>query len=101
VIPQPVLTELFYLATQRLNYAGAVRLFDHVRVAFQTLPLTIADMERMSQIMKQYQDARFDLVDTALMALAERLNITTIYTFDGRDFGMYCPKHTSHFTLLP
>lgn len=35
------------------------------------------------------------------MAMAERLGITRILTFDQRDFGMYRPSHVERFDLLP
>jgi hypothetical protein len=59
------------------------------------------DMIRMQGIMAQYQDARFDFTDTAIMAVAERLKITRICTFDHRDFSVYRPQHTAYFELLP
>jgi uncharacterized protein len=63
--------------------------------------LTDKDMIRMRQIMNKYKDNQFDFVDTAIMALAERLNITQIMTFDRRDFGAFRPAHCDYFTLLP
>jgi predicted nucleic acid-binding protein len=38
---------------------------------------------------------------TAQMGVAERLNITRIYTFDKRDFGVFRPKHTQYLELVP
>jgi len=35
------------------------------------------------------------------MALAERLKIARILTFDRRDFGLYRPAHCDRFDLLP
>ena len=39
--------------------------------------------------MEKYADARFDFVDCCIMALAERLAITQICTFDRRDFSIF------------
>lgn len=55
----------------------------------------------MSSLMRQYQDAELDIADIAQVALAERLNITQIYTFDRRDFIIVRPRHTDYFDLLP
>ena len=51
--------------------------------------------------MERYKDAEFDFVDCCLMAIAERLNIEDICTFDRRDFAIFRPKHCENFTLLP
>jgi uncharacterized protein len=55
----------------------------------------------MQEIMRQYQDAEFDFVDTSIMAIAERLNIKQICTFDHRDFSIFRPKHCDYLKLLP
>lgn len=47
------------------------------------------------------QNAELDFVDSCLTALAERLNITRICTFDRRDFAMIRPLHAEYFELLP
>lgn len=69
--------------------------------AFQIEQLTREDMQRMTEIMRQYSDARFDYTDTAIMAVAERLNITEVYTFDHRDFSVFRPLHSAALVLLP
>lgn len=51
--------------------------------------------------MRKYRDAELDFVDCCLTALAERLNITRICTFDRRDFSIIRPKHTDYLELLP
>lgn len=55
----------------------------------------------MLVIMQQYQAAKFDFVDTAIMALAERLKIEIICTFDHRDFSLFRPQHCNYFHLVP
>jgi hypothetical protein len=55
----------------------------------------------MIGIMQRYRTSEFDFADVAIMAVAERLNITRICTFDRRDFGVYRPLHCGHFELLP
>lgn len=63
--------------------------------------LSPEDITRAGGIMRQYVDSHFDFVDTALMALAERLNITHICTYDRRDFSIFRPQHCAYFQLLP
>lgn len=102
LVVAPVVIESFFVAATRLSYDRAVRMFELLQTpAFEILDLTAGDMVRMREIMRQYRDAELDIADVAQMAVAERLNITRIYTFDRRDFGMVIPKHTSHFELLP
>lgn len=102
IIAAPVLPELFYIVYTRLDYRRAVSAFNLLRTGEFTIEaLTAEDMARMAAIMAQYADNHFDYTDTAIMALAERLEITTIYTFDQRDFGAFRPIHAPYFDLLP
>jgi predicted nucleic acid-binding protein len=40
-------------------------------------------------------------VDASVIALAKRLNITTVVTLDRWDFGIVRPTHVPALTLLP
>jgi uncharacterized protein len=51
------------------------------------------DLIRTHQILEQYADSQLDFTDAAIVALAERLNVTRVYTLDRRDFSMIRPKH--------
>ena len=101
IVTSAVLSELFYMTTVRLSYLRAVNLFAATRAAFQIEQLTELDMFYMEAVMLKYQDAAFDYADTSIMAIAERLRITRIFTFDRRDFGMYRPHHWDYFELIP
>ncbi len=68
-------------------------------VAFE--PVGKNDLLRIEEIMSFYADAKLDMVDCCIMALAERLNITQICTFDRRDFSIFRPKHCKFLELLP
>ncbi len=85
----------------RVNYARAVQVFAGTRAAFQIEGLTDVDMDRMQQIMNDYQSSEFDFTDVAVMALAERLNISQVGTFDRRDFSIFRPSHCAFLKLLP
>ena len=85
-----------------MNYATAVRIFEVIQgTAFQIEALTAQDMIRMRGDHGAISDSEFDFVDTAVMAVAERLNISRVYTVDKRDFSTFRPKHCSYLTLLP
>jgi predicted nucleic acid-binding protein len=60
-----------------------------------------ADYDRAADILTKYHDSRIDFVDACIMALAERLAITRVLTYDRRDFGLYRPAHCDFFELLP
>ena len=101
IVTSAVLSELFYMTITRLNYSHAIAVFAVTRAAFNMEQLSELDMARMQTIMTKYQDIELDYADTSIMAVAERLNITRIFTFDRRDFGIYRPNHCDHFELIP
>ncbi len=102
LLPEVVLPEMMY-NLRRVGGTRAALQFGEV-LAAQALPfvsLTMPDFARAMEVMRIYRDADLDLVDCCITALAERLNITRICTFDRRDFSMIRPKHTDYFELLP
>lgn len=102
LIPQVVLVETTYLFKERAGVLAAVRFLDTITVSQPPLEsITYPDLARVRDIMSTYADARFDFVDCCIMALAERLNITQIYTFDRRDFTIFRPQHCPYLELLP
>jgi predicted nucleic acid-binding protein len=102
LIPDVVLAEAIY-NLQRLGGIAATVQFSNLLTAQlpQFVPLTVTDFARAIALMDKYRDAELDFVDCCLTALAERLGITGICTFDRRDFSMIRPKHTDYFELLP
>ena len=102
LIPDVVLAEAIY-NLQRLGGIAATVRFSTLLVAQEPpfVPLTITDFTRAVALMDRYRDAELDFVDCCLTALAERLDITQICTFDRRDFAMVRPNHTAYFELLP
>jgi len=63
--------------------------------------LTVADVARMAELTERYADLGLGGTDASLVALAERLGLTTLATFDRRHFTVVRPAHTPGFTLLP
>jgi uncharacterized protein len=97
-----VLPEVFYMTMVRVSYQAAVTLIRPITTSgIPIIALIDDDYHRMDEIMEQYQDARFDFVDVAQMAIAERLDIRRVYTFDRRDFSQFKPRHTDYLELLP
>lgn len=101
-IPQSVITEAGWLVGER-------RMPDRIATLLRGLTsstwhvecLSEQDLERTAEILTAYADSRIDLVDASVMAVAERLRATRIYTLDRRDFSIVRPRHLDAFELLP
>jgi predicted nucleic acid-binding protein len=102
VLPLVVLPEICYLVASRLGHQ-AMRQFvaQLTPEAFQLEAVTAQDLVRVHEILEQYSDSQLDFTDAAIVAIAERLNITRVYTLDRRDFSMICPSHCNYFELMP
>jgi uncharacterized protein len=55
---------------------------------------------RMAELMEKYQDTPMDLADASLVALAEELETTQIFTLDS-DFYVYRTSRGEAFQCLP
>jgi predicted nucleic acid-binding protein len=96
------LPEVSFLFVRDLGYyAIGEFLAGLVATQIPLIGLNMIDIQRAHEIMQTYPDAKFDLVDTCIMALSERLQITKICTFDRRDFSIFRPKHCDYLELLP
>ena len=60
-----------------------------------------ADYERMAELVGQYANLDLGAADASIVALAERLGVSTIATVDRRDFSVVRPKHVAAFDLVP
>jgi len=67
----------------------------------ELLPLAGAEASASADVMKEYQDIRPQLADAALVHLADREGIDTIFTLDRRDFGVYRSAHKRPFRIVP
>ncbi len=65
--------------------------------------LTLSDIGRRADLAERYADLGLGLggTDASLVAIAERLGIDRIATFDRRHFSVVRPAHVEIFTLLP
>lgn len=102
LVPDIVLPEVGYLLRRNLGYANSLNFFDFFEDRdIRLIPVFQEDLARVREIGLQYRDARLDLVDCGIMAIAERLNVTRIATFDRRDFTIFQPRHCDYLELLP
>jgi hypothetical protein len=96
----PVLTEAMFLLAFSLEVQEA--LWELVeRGGLQIAELTAADIPGIRRLMRKYRNRPMDLADAALVSLAERERLRTVFTLDHRDFRIYRPAHGRHFTLIP
>jgi hypothetical protein len=55
----------------------------------------------MRELMEKYRDLPMDLADAALVRVAERENLTRIFTLDERHFSIYRPGRRRRFAVFP
>ena len=60
-----------------------------------------ADYVRSAELIRRYADLGLGLVDASIVAVAERLDITTVATFSHRDFAVVRPSHVAALILIP
>jgi predicted nucleic acid-binding protein len=102
VLPTVVLPEVCYLIASRLGHQTMRRFLLQLAASdTQLKTLSPKDLERVNEILEQYADSQLDFTDAAIVALAERSNITRLLTLDRRDFTLVRPKHCDYFELLP
>ncbi|MEW6267219.1 MAG: PIN domain-containing protein [Thermodesulfobacteriota bacterium] len=96
----PVITECFYL----LNFSWKVQddLWTFLqRGGIEIFPGSKEQFARCRELMAQYHDLPMDLADATLVALAEVLDVSDIFTLDHKDFSIYRFKRRRRFTLIP
>lgn len=96
----PVLTECFYL----LNFSWEVqdRLWLFIlRGGIHIHAIEKEDILHCRHLMKQYGDLPMDLADATLVAIADALDLSKIFTLDYKDFSIYRFKGKKRFTLIP
>lgn len=102
VVPGPVPAEVGYML-HRIGGSKAESAFlRSLRDgAFKVLALESTDWGRMADLVDMYADLPLGTSDASVIALAERLGVTTIATLDQRHFRVVSPRHVKAFTLLP
>jgi predicted nucleic acid-binding protein len=96
----PALTEAVYLV--RRWPRAQMELLSLVETgALRILPFGRDDLPRAKELMKKYRDLPMDLADAALVRVAEREGIRTIFTIDRRDFSLYRPLGLGRFRIIP
>jgi predicted nucleic acid-binding protein len=102
VVPGPVVPEACYLLASHLGPEAEVQFLRAFAGREMLLEQpTAKDLERVIEILIQYREAGFGMVDATVMAMAERLKIEVVLTLDHRHFQIYRPRHCRAFHLVP
>ena len=96
----PALTEAIYLV-QRWPRAQAEILSLVETGALRVLSVGREDVPRIRALMEKYRDLPMDLADAALVRVAERERVRTVFTIDRRDFAVYRPLGLGKFKIVP
>jgi predicted nucleic acid-binding protein len=95
----PVLTESFHMLSPAST--GARRLRDFVVQRGVTVWFfDAASLRRAFELMEQYADQPMDLADASLIAAAEALDATKIFTIDRPDFQAYRVRRGHHLAKI-
>jgi uncharacterized protein len=100
VVPALAVAEATYFVGQRLG-APAESVFLRGIGALDVEGPTSEDFVRMAELVEQYADFPLGGADASVIALAERLQASTVLTLDHRHFGAVRPRHRAAFELLP
>ncbi len=96
----PVMTEAAWLLRQ--SPRAIQQLLGSTETGFlELLPLAGAEAKNIAALMKRYESMRPQLADAALVHLARREGIDTIFTLDRRDFSIYRTSRRRSFRILP
>jgi predicted nucleic acid-binding protein len=98
--PVTVLPEVAYLLRERIGAVAElafIRSIVNGELAVENVQR--GDLSRAEELMKTYGD--LGLVDSTIVAIAERLKVSLIATTDRRHFTAVRPVHRERFLLVP
>ena len=98
-----VVTETAWMIEDRFGPEAETKFLRTVTTpeAVTLIDMTPEDWARVIELVDRYQSLGLGTVDASIIAVAERLKITTIATLNHRDFAVVRPAHCAAFTLLP
>jgi uncharacterized protein len=102
VLPVPVVVEAAWLIASRVGAETEAAFIASVAAGeFALAELNSSDWFRCAELVKTYADLDLGLVDASVVAVAERLGVTTVASIDRRDFLVARPAHCEAFELIP
>lgn len=102
LVPATVVAEVGYLLAREAG-AAIESMFLRSLSNGDLVPVELGthDYARMADLVDQYADFPLGTTDAAVIAIAERLDISEIATLDRRHFTVVRPRRGVAFTLLP
>jgi len=95
-----VLAELFHLLGDHPRQVAAG--WELLRSgAVTVLPITDRDLPSLESLMNKYHDRPMDFADATLVHLANREELTTVFTVDHADFETYRLGGRRRFRIVP
>ena len=102
VVPAPVLVELEWLLTTRIDTTAFDPFLSDVEEGrVRIADLVPEDYARIRTISNQYSDLPLGFVDAGVIAILERLNEPKVASLDHRHLRIVRPRHVAYLTLLP
>ncbi|HEX3143310.1 MAG TPA: PIN domain-containing protein [Pyrinomonadaceae bacterium] len=102
ILPDVVRPELAYLILRELGYPTLTSFLRAVVAGeLAQAQSTPQDLARAADLLDKYADNKVDFVDCAIVAMAERLNLTRVLTVDRRHFTIFRPRHCEYFEIAP
>lgn len=102
LVPILVVTEVAHLLADRLGAAAELAFARSLETGeLIAAPVAAADWTRITSLVSEYADMQLGTVDASIVALAERLEATTVATLDRRHFAAVRPRHVASLTLVP
>ncbi len=102
VVPATVLPEVTYLLQQRIGVEAEIAFVRAVADGeFTVEHLDDTDVDRAVAVMEKYEDLAVGFIDATIVAIAERVDATTVLTTDRRHFGTIRPRHARGFRIVP
>ncbi len=83
-VSEPIFMETMTLVKGRLGSVAAIRLGEQVQKSaqFRLVPLTDELRQRVWTLFSHYADKQWSYADCSLMALAQLLGVTAVFSFD-------------------
>ena len=95
-----VLAEFFHMVGD--DPRGTTAAWEFLRSGAVVLaPIEERDLSGLEQLMKRYSDRPMDLADATLVHVAQRDELTTVFTVDHDDFETYRIGKRGRFRVLP
>jgi len=96
----PAVTEAMFLLGDRPDAQSALwQSLENEAIAL--LPLDRQDVPRIRELMWKYRDRAMDFADAALVRVAERDGIETIFSVDRNDFEVYRLSGRRRLKIVP